>query len=110
MNLCKDCRWWRRGGHIDRVDVNSACEILVESPDPKSFKFWGPHKIAVLLGKHTDRLGMCLHGKMGSDCRDSWLGVESDRQVDGVYAASSEFRAYLIVGEHFGCIHWEAKP
>lgn len=54
--------------------------------------------------------GMCLHPKIGSDTKDSWLKTNTETPpIDGIYASCDEERGHLHVGKNFGCIHFTNK-
>ena len=56
--------------------------------------------------------GLCLHPAMGSDYIWDWRSVRpgTRSRTDGVFATSDDDRGDLIVGEDFGCIHFQQKP
>jgi len=90
MGLCKDCKFWRRGGYF-----------VIENGEP-------------VVRESNRTYGLCLHPKIRcdlvSDCLDRELPTEEDGDppIDGVVATCDEYRAELEVGETFGCIHYHA--
>lgn len=54
--------------------------------------------------------GYCFNEKIQSDYVDGWLGRENlpSEPLDGIIATCDEGRGELIVGELFGCIHFES--
>ena len=106
LSICSNCKFWRRGGQIARVTLDSTdVEILIENPPAKS---WEPHKIAVLVD-HTEKIGLCLHEAVRSDYVEGWLTrAPANCRPDGISAEDDEGRACLSTGESFGCIHFSA--
>lgn len=83
--ICKNCKYFKKG-HFKHSSE-------------------GP-----IIFEEESSTGMCLHLKICSDYVDDWLGRETETPInDGVYANCDENRGHLIVGEHFGCIHFEKK-
>jgi hypothetical protein len=82
---CKDCKHFARGGIFQHKEPN-------------------------LILDETKHNGLCLNQKVASDHVDGWLSRETlPYQTDGIYAGCDENRGYLLVGENFGCIHFEQK-
>lgn len=103
---CKNCKFWRRGGWLDyKSRHNSSTEEVVRENEN------GP---IICHRNNGQNCGLCLHPSVTSDGRNSWLidededwSKEPKTPEDGVYAGCDERRAFLYVGENFGCIHFE---
>lgn len=89
---CKDCKHFARGGsfdHTNSVFDQAAGRDLTLDPSSKT--------------------GFCLHPLMYSDHVNGWMGRPYPESpiINGVEASCDEQRGDLVVGEMFGCIHFE---
>lgn len=105
--FCKNCKYWRRGGELEYEEGRFG-----NCPELKG-EIVGKNKGRNIVCMTNNRLksGICLHPVLRDCCTDSWLCRTSrPKPRNGVFADCDEHRAFLTIGENFGCIHFEAKP
>lgn len=96
---CKDCNHWRRGGSFSH------------HPSPGSESMEKENGAVIHCTTKPDAThGLCLHPVMGSDYIWDWRRTRLGLPSTGVFATSDEERGDLLVGEDFGCIHFQQKP
>lgn len=82
---CKTCKHWYRGGEFVHAPEGRALNVCDDS-----------------------RTGLCLHPSMGSDYVDDWMQRKPPQErTDGIYAGCDEGRGHVVMGEDFGCIHFQ---
>lgn len=102
---CKDCKYWRRGGRYDHVDLESGCEIVRIAEKSAAYD---RHGIGIITDEEK-KTGMCVHpANLGDYARD-WLKLPMENPVryDGVRDEGE--RSAINFGEDFGCIHFQPK-